>query len=250
MATESKKAPVGDSEKEPLPIPADVAPGNLDAISRSITSNMSPPTEAAPAVGSDSGAAGLRDAEGRGFDPELHITDDLGQPVKNARGLLKKRPGRKRATRQAGPKHSHVGPRPAVPQPEMSDGLSEKQRTQAIVTGKGAAGAFFTVAVSLGGEEWIPRTKDGINERALLEGAFSDYCIAKGIADIPPGVALLAALMMYAAPRFTMPKTQSKMERVGLWIRAKLRKGKSRAAHVDPRDDRERKDDAGEAPGA
>jgi hypothetical protein len=56
----------------------------------------------------------------------------------------------------------------------------------------------------------------------MLESAFGDYFEATGKTDIPPGMALTVAIGGYMLPRFTMPKTRSRMGKVKDWFVKKL----------------------------
>lgn len=83
----------------------------------------------------------------------------------------------------------------------------------------------------VGGEEWAPMHNKaiGLDERAMMHTAFGDYFVASGKTDIPPGAALTFCVLAYAAPRFAMPKTQTRFQKVKSaivtwWVNRKLRK--------------------------
>ncbi len=101
--------------------------------------------------------------------------------------------------------------------------------------------------VIIGGEEFAPMRKEiqpgiVIDDMASLTGAFTTYFHAKGITDLPPGVVLAAALLGYIAPRFAMPKTQSRWSKLKGWVASKYagwKYGKKapRSAPVDDKKD-------------
>lgn len=87
------------------------------------------------------------------------------------------------------------------------------------------AGRAMLTVFSMFGSEW-QADKD---EREAVPSAFADYFVATQKQDFPPGVALTMVMCAYVGRRFTMPKTQSRMQalklRFAAWmIRRKLRK--------------------------
>lgn len=225
---------------------------NLDAISESIGDES--PTPNLGAIEADKNEAEsakaeyahLRDADGNPFDPDIHVTQADGSPSLTKRGKLRKRPGRK-----AGQSSGTTASASRLKTPEGGTAeVTMRQRQQARMSGAAAANALIMLGVTVGGDEWQPiaNRAEGIDEREQLQIAFGDYFEAKGMNDIPPGVALSIAVVAYAAPRFTMPKTQSKFQRfrenVAAWI-AKRRMRKN-APQPDTRDDGKRQNNAGE----
>jgi hypothetical protein len=97
-------------------------------------------------------------------------------------------------------------------------------KMQARASGKMAANLLMTLGVVAGGEEWQPLKdpQSGLDEKQMLESAFGDYFEATGKTDIPPGMALTVAIGGYMLPRFTMPKTRSRMGKVKDWFVKKL----------------------------
>ena len=88
------------------------------------------------------------------------------------------------------------------------------------------------LGIVAGGAEWQPRVDNsiGLNEAETMTKAWRDYYAAKGIRDIPPGVALTIALAAYTLPRAMMPQTQSRLQRLKNWFAAKYLGWKSRRA--------------------
>lgn len=172
------------------------------------------------------------DASVKTFDPAVHAAGPDGKGVLNAKGEYQRKRGRKAGstsqTQSAGA--SRVGSGVVTPSKEQA----------ARASGVGAANLFLVACVALGGEEWQPQldAKTGMNEKAMLEQVFSDYFAATGKTDLPPGWALAAGITFYAVRRFTMPKTQSRLQRIKVWIGVKLHnwKMRKRSSTVQPID--------------
>jgi hypothetical protein len=153
--------------------------------------------------------ADLRDVSGQSFDPTLHKTNSKGEPTTTKLGnLIKKGGGRK--PKAEGAKSSIGGVAPSVNPEEAA------LKAQARATGMVAANVLMTLGIALGGEEWQPRADPttGLNEKTMLENAMSDYFETTGKTDLPPSMVLCVAIGAYALPRFTMPKTQSRLSKV------------------------------------
>jgi len=169
--------------------------------------------------------ADLLDSDGNPFDASVHKTDRDGNPTLSKLGKLIKKPGRKVGGKN-GESGSFIG---GVGVNKLSD--EQQQKIQCRASGKMAANLLITLGMVAGGEEWQPvrDEKTGLDEKLMLEGAFADYFEATGQSDIPPGMALTVAIGGYALPRFTMPKTQSRMSKMTgsikkWWINRKLKK--------------------------
>lgn len=158
------------------------------------------------------------DIDGKAFDPEQHATDANGTPKKTQAGRWAKKRGRKNGSTVGGP----------AGQKEAAETLKGSAHVQ---TGKAATSLLVTMGM-MWSEEFQPIRDhaNGIDERLMLESAFSDYFAAKDIDDIPPGVALTFAIVAYIGPRLTMPKTQSRTQRFGNWLGQKWLKRKNRKA--------------------
>lgn len=181
-------------------------------------------------------ANGPTDKSGARFDPAVHQTGPDGKGVIGARGnwLLKR--GRK-----AGTANTAANVASTLPIPPAVDTKKAEAEHQARIAGAAAAQMLFVAGRVIGGEEWAPRKdeKTGVDEEALIAGAFGDYFKAKDVKDIPPGAALAFVLLMYAGPRFTMPKTQERVKSIKArivqwWVNRKLRKQGLKAS-VAPR---------------
>ena len=170
--------------------------------------------------------AELRDVDGNPFDPSVHKTDKHGNPTLTKLGTLIKKPGRKSGTKNS-ESRSFIG---GIAQSEEAT-PEQSLKVQARASGVMAANLLITMGMVAGGDEWRPMKDQatGLDEKLMLEGAFADYFEATGKTDIPPGMALTVAIGGYALPRFTMPKTQSRMSKVKnaikqWWINRKIAK--------------------------
>lgn len=158
-----------------------------------------------------------RDIDGVAFDPKLHT----GTQLKNGKWRTKR--GAVSGSTVARSRRDKSEP--------VADPAAEKRallESQSRAAGAVAAASVFMMGRALGGDEWTPRT-DPVNEVEMMQTAFGDYFVAKGINDFPPGVALCVALGMYAAPRFTMPETQTRVQRFKAWIALRMARRRLRA---------------------
>lgn len=150
------------------------------------------------------------------------------------------------------------GKKSKVAQPGASSNVASApqappDQTAAIAMSAGALTSITLLAGTIiGGPDFAPGPNPllgGKNDQEFLQAAYFDYCKAKGVQDVPPGVALTAALMIYVTPRLSKPQTQTRLGAVGKWIGnlwSKLRKrGASNAARVYSGNDGERQNHAG-----
>jgi len=183
------------------------------------------------------------DRKGRPFDPAIHCVNSDGSPFLTPRGKIKlkavggKKPGRPKATAQP----SVVG---GSGRQKSEAEIGEAKARQA---GIAAANTLIALGIGIGGDEWSPRTdvEIGLNEHAALEQAFGDYFTAKGLEDVPPGVALTIAVACYMLPRFQQPKTKSRLQRLKRWLVKKYadRKLKKHGLKAVPTEDKKPTDD-------
>lgn len=171
---------------------------------------------------------GERDAAGDTFDRSRHSVGSDGKPVRTAKGLWRRRRG--------------VGSlRVASTAVQTAD-----ENEKFILAGKTCAECLFQGASLLGGPEWQPKVDATQDERRDVAAAFTTYCRAKNLSDIPPGIILLAIITSYAAPRFAQPITQKRATGAIIWLRTKYMKWRAkRAAQSDNRNDGKRENDAG-----
>ena len=146
------------------------------------------------------------DKDGNAFDPELHQTNEDGTPKIGASGKLLKRRG-KGGSRLKRPKKEQISP----------------ETLQCQSQAKLATALLVTLGVSIFGDEWQPMSDEklGLDEKSMLEEAFTDYFVATGAKDLPPSLALALAVGAYSLPRFTLPKTQNRLVKFGGWVSKK-----------------------------
>jgi hypothetical protein len=162
---------------------------------------------------------GITDRAGNSFDASIHKVNKQGEPTLTTHGNCILKPKSKSADRPAG--GSFIGGRHNQPEPDKA---LQAQNAQSRASGAMAANLLLTLGIVIGGEEWKP-AKDagtGTDEKAMLESAFADYFEATGKTDLPPSMTLLVAIGAYTLPRFTMPKTQTRISKVKQWIVKKL----------------------------
>jgi hypothetical protein len=174
--------------------------------------------EAAAAEGKDSG--------GNSFNPAIHAVNADGTPRKTVTGRYALKRGKK-ANSSADSKNSQSVKTGTAARGIVLPGApaqASATEQEARIAGAGAANMFFAVRVGVGGTEWAPRIdeKSGMNEKVMMEHAAGDYFAAKGWGDLPPGLALFAAVCMYALPRLSMPQTKTRMQRFRIWIGSKI----------------------------
>jgi len=142
----------------------------------------------------------LTDSGGNIFDSSIHAVDKEGKPLFTAKGLFRKKRQRKKS--------------------KIAD-IPEPDATMAFkACGATTAEMVFIACQGLGGPDWVPRDE----ERAYMTEAWTQYYQAKDIKDLPPGVIVATAMISYAAPRFTMPETQSRFKKFLTWAKAKVNK--------------------------
>lgn len=129
----------------------------------------------------------------------------------------------------------------------------DREKSEAVLKMSAATAANMTImsGYMIGGEDFKPGPNilaGGMDDQKILADAYEGYFRSKGIADLPPGIALTMALGIYVAPRLRQPTTQSRLKifvlKAGEFIK-KFRKGKN-ATQSDSRDDGKRKDNVGE----
>lgn len=154
---------------------------------------------------------GTRDAFGTPFDDVIHRIDDNGNPVKNKNGSWQKKRGRK-----AG-ENTQAAPATVTIQNTTAEDEA-RHRTSVI-----AANCVFRIGVAIGGDEWEPIVNPAIgrNEPMEMVNAFDAYFKETGTIDLPAWAILVLTIGMYAAPRMTMPKTQSRVGIMWTIVKAK-----------------------------
>jgi hypothetical protein len=226
-STELENQPNSENKKKGGGEPS-LAESQLDAIADDLTNSM--PEVQQHAIEQESlnekeklaQYSHLTDVDGNSFDPSIHKTNKAGEPTTSTKGKLIKKAGRKASPQKTS---SFVGGQGA------QQSQREVQNGQARASGIMTANLLLQVGIVMGGEEWYPQTDEasGLNEKSMLENAFADYFQATGKTDIPPNIALIVAVGAYVLPRFTMPKTKTRVQSlfggIKKWfINRKLRK--------------------------
>lgn len=185
----------------------------------------------------ESANANPTDKNGDAFDPSTHVTGPDGKGVLTVRGTWAQKRGRKGGntapvTNAGTVRNSTLGGTAVAPtQAQVQQQQQQALQAQSRAAGVAAAEMLFMAGQAFGGDEWAPMENKsiGLDERSMMHGAFGDYFVAKGKTDIPPGAALCFCIIAYAGPRFTMPKTQTRYQKVKgaivtWWVNRKLRK--------------------------
>lgn len=115
-----------------------------------------------------------------GFDPKIHATDKDGNPSLTKNGNFRKKKG---AGQRANP---------------------TKSAYKAM--GQMLANQTVFISAAIGGEDFLPRKQDGIDEMRNLAESYQLFLESKEITDLPAGVALAIGLSSYYLPRFVMPE--------------------------------------------
>lgn len=147
----------------------------------------------------------LTDEDGKTFNPDLHIANPDGSPRINSQGFITKKRGRKKGCAPNG-KLNLPDPHAGAVAAELQDATIKRQQAAYL-----SASGFINVGVLIFGEEWLPE-KTPVDETGMIVQAFDDYYKIKGVADIPPGIALVIALGGYGIKRFAKPNTKTKMQ--------------------------------------
>ncbi len=97
-----------------------------------------------------------------------------------------------------------------------------------------SAHLLFTLAVMMGGKEWLPED----DEHTMVVDAFEQYYISTGRTDLPPMLGLCAIIGFYSAKRFGMPETQKRASGVFnkikvWWVNRKLKKHGMQASTME-----------------
>lgn len=181
-----------------------------------------------------------KDSAGDAFNPEIHATKASGEPSLTPSGKFR----RKRGT------VSKVGqPKSKAVVPAISD---EELKRKARATGHGCAEILFRCCTMLGGSEWQPVKNEAeqIDERRDISEVLSDYCEAHNITDLPPGLMVGIVLSSYVLPRFTLPETQKRASKFGVWVKTKwlniMHWRAHRASRSNDRNDGKRQNNTGE----
>jgi hypothetical protein len=153
------------------------------------------------------------DKNGKAYNPDTHEISPLtGKAIKKRRGGTTAKKSVIGGSTNASSKQSVADSSPSV-----DDGVAK-----ARATGQFAAAATVAVCVGIFGDEFQPIKNSEKDEFAYLENAYANYFLATGKTDLPPSMALIVAIGMYAAPRLTQPKTKTKLGGFKDWAASKF----------------------------
>ena len=183
--------------------------------------------------------AHLKDKHGFAFDPKVHKTKAGGEPVIGKNNLLCRRPGR----RPAESKSFVFQGAPAEGAPGEQPGPGTEAAHYAAA-GQAMSATIFAVGQMLGGRDWAPKAvpEMGLDESAQMADAWAAYFRAKGVVDIPPGMAVSIACASYALPRFTLPSTQTRLGKLRDWWKNRKDKKPDKPPKQDKQETAGRKD--------
>ncbi len=213
------------------------------------------PAQSKPAQ--EQNASGIRDKAGELFNPELHAVKADGSPSYAKSGVFRRKRGT--GSRVSVPVANALPPDEARRIAEANAQAAEEQkRRKAMIAASGIAEIIFKSGYMLGGDEWLPikNEEKQIDERRDMTTAWAEYCYARGVEDIPPGMLVAFVVSAYALPRFAAPETQKRLGRFATFIkRGKLwfenwrltRGSKKNAARVANGNDGERENDSRES---
>jgi len=201
----------------------------------------------------------IRDKAGELFNPEFHAIKSDGTPSYAKSGVFRRKRGT--GSRVALPLSATVAPEEQRRLAEQASQAAEEQkRRKAMIAAQGISEIIFKSGYMLGGEEWLPIKHDEkqIDERKDMHTAWAEYCYARGVEDIPPGMLVAFVMSAYALPRFVEGKETHKrmsafatfVKRGKLWLenwRLTRSERKTNAARIANGNDGERKDNASES---
>jgi len=158
--------------------------------------------------------------------PDAPMTSEqsTATPAKGKKGGWRPGAGRKPKPRDGGMDADQrallsgvdvTAPPPLIPVPPKKSARPADYENM----GNLAAGWWFSGGEVLFGPDWKPNDA----EEKQIPKAFAEYFRAKGLADIPPGVALALGLGMYSVTRFTRPTVKQRMLGGLAWGRDKVR---------------------------
>jgi hypothetical protein len=214
---DTHESKIGENENEidenQTPTKSDESNANLDDIGASLIGAMPDVQQHAIDLSATQKQANLDkyshlvDKNGRSFDPAIHKTKRDGTPTVSKTNKLMLKPA---SAKNDNTNAETLKQRKLDANNSDEIVLSDAEKQQCRSLGKLSANTLFTVGRMLGGEEWTPVKNSDYNEAAALEDAFADYYISTGNTEMSPRTALTIAVLSYAVPRFTMPKTKEK----------------------------------------
>lgn len=174
--------------------------------------------ESSTQVGGAPEPSGQTDFKGRPFDKILHEVNPDGSPRLNRDGYICCRRGAPKVAKgETRPSRSKIAPKEVKGNPSSSPATVARTdpEPQIQATAQTTTVLVFAMGQMIGGEEFKPEA----GEPESMQGAFANYYRAKGIQDIPPGVALSIVCASYVLKRWNKP--QFKERRESWWMKAR-----------------------------
>lgn len=142
------------------------------------------------------------------FNPAIHAVDEYGHPKLNKDGSYSLKRGRKAGNKNTTNTNADTNrTNESIPNGTGGNNSTIDYRG----TGQLLSGLFFGGCISTFGESWNPTKK----EQDDIEKQTIRFCEAKNIGDIPPGIALVMCVTLYALPRMSDPTTKAKLRQWG-----------------------------------
>jgi hypothetical protein len=208
---------------------------DLDTLTDELTSEIPEPqqhaidqaqADAAANPGQDGAASETveLDALGVPWNPEIHATSaTTGKGVRTAKGAWRKRKG---LTGSASHLNKGSTSSAAKAEPDQAEVARATAEQQSRMAGAMVAQTMIYISAGIGGDAFQPRVVqipggNSYNEKDMLSQVWGDYFVAKGVVDIPPGIALLGGLSMYYLPRFREPEVRKRAGGFVRWMKDK-----------------------------
>lgn len=168
--------------------------------------------------------AHLKDKNGFAFDPDIHKTKLDGTPKLTKGNQLWLKSGKRINNSKSFIKRGAAQPG-AQPGSETDAPGPGTEAAHYEASGRVMAETIFSLGQMFFGPEWAPQQVAGqIDERGQMSTAWAEYFRAKGLSDIPPGMAIAIAMGSYTLPRLAMPTTKSRFTRLGAWFKNRKKK--------------------------
>lgn len=186
---------------------------------------------------------GLVDKSGTPFDPDIHATDDNGEPLKTRAGNWRKKPGRKGGSTAKSTLNTKGGGNATAQNSGQVGGVDQNTYISAMTT----VDTIGLLAQTLGGENYryqVVYDESGknvlVDERQNGIESFTRLYEQKGVKDIPPGAAVVLWGLMFLAPRLRQDnRAKNKIKLAWHWFLSKV----SRKKRLEKKGEKESKNE-------